>query len=207
MPRKAKVKRKTRETDISVEMNLDGRGDTDIKTPVPFFTHMLSSLSKHALFDLKIRAKGDIEVDLHHTVEDVGLILGEAFKEAVGDKRGIVRCGSSSVPMMDSLATAVVDISGRPYFKFNSTKDSFAVTGIFSKGPESMKEAFNMDLLQEFMKAFSNSAGIDLHITVPYGRDIHHAIESIFKALGRALSAAAAKDPRIKGVMSTKGRL
>lgn len=208
MARKAKLSRKTKETEITVEINLDGGGKGDIKTPIPFFDHMLTNFSRHGLFDLKIRAAGDIEVDLHHTVEDVGLTLGEAVKKALKDNSGIKRCGQSSVPMMDSLSTVVLDISNRPYFQFNSTKDSLTVThGIFSAVPEGMKEAFNMGLLQEFMKAFSNSAGIDLHITVHYGKDVHHAIESVFKALGRALSAAVAKDPRIKGVMSTKGKL
>ncbi|MBI5586764.1 MAG: imidazoleglycerol-phosphate dehydratase HisB [Deltaproteobacteria bacterium] len=208
MARKAKLSRKTKETEITVEINLDGGGKGDIKTPIPFFDHMLTNFSRHGLFDLKIRAAGDIEVDLHHTVEDVGLTLGEAVKKALKDNSGIKRCGTSSVPMMDSLSTVVLDISNRPYFQFNSTEGSFAVThGIFSAGPEGMKEAFDIGLMKEFMKALSNSAGIDLHITVHYGQDVHHAIESIFKALGRALSAAVAKDPRIKGVMSTKGKL
>lgn len=208
MARKAKISRKTKETEITVELNLDGSGRGDIKTPIPFFDHMLTNFSRHGLFDLKIRATGDIEVDLHHTVEDVGLSVGEAVKKALKDNSGIRRCGASSVPMMDSLSTVVLDISNRPYFKFTSSNRPPAIKKrVLSAGAEGMKEAFDLSLLNEFMKAFSNSAGIDLHITLHYGEDVHHAIESVFKALGRALSAAVAKDPRIKGVMSTKGKL
>lgn len=208
MARKASISRKTKETAITVELNLDGGGKGDIKTPIPFFDHMLANFSRHGLFDLKIRAAGDIEVDLHHTVEDVGLTIGEAVKKALKDNSGIRRCGVSSVPMMDSLSTVVLDISNRPYFKFTSVNRPPAVKKrVLSAGPEGMKEAFDLSLLKEFMKALSNSAGIDLHITLHYGEDVHHAIESVFKALGRALSAAVAIDPRIKGVMSTKGKL
>lgn len=206
MPRKAKVTRKTTEVDITLELNLDGSGSNDVKTSIPFFDHMLSLFAKHGLFDLKVRAKGDVEVDFHHTVEDVGLCLGEALKKAVGDKSGIRRYGSADVPMMDSLSSVVLDISGRPYFRFNSTKHSTAVM----KGEMSSKKGdlkFNMSLIKEFMTALSNGAGIDLHIINHYGSDFHHSAESIFKALGRALSMAVSKDPRIKGVMSTKGRL
>lgn len=195
MPRKAKVTRKTTEVDITLELNLDGSGSNDVKTSIPFFDHMLSLFAKHGLFDLKVRAKGDVEVDFHHTVEDVGLCLGEALKKAIGDKSGIRRYGSADVPMMDSLSSVVLDISGRPYFRFNSTEHSTAVM----KG--------EMSLIKEFMTALSNGAGIDLHIINLYGSDFHHSVESIFKALGRALSMAVSKDPRIKGVMSTKGRL
>ena len=209
MARKAKVARKTRETEIAIEVNLDGSGATDIKTPIPFFDHMLENFARHGLFDLKIRAKGDVHVDLHHTVEDVGITLGEAVKKALAGASGIKRCASSDVPMMDSLSTVVLDVSNRPYFKFTTTKDSFAVSKkvISSMIEGHVTDTFDMGLLQEFMKAFSNSAGVDLHITLHYGTDIHHAIESIFKAFGRALSAAVVKDPRIKGVLSTKGKL
>ena len=208
MARKARISRKTKETDITVELNLDGGGRGDIKTPVPFFDHMLANFARHGLFDLKVRAKGDTEVDLHHTVEDVGIALGEAVKKALKDNSGIRRCGTASVPMMDSLSTVVLDISNRPYFRFTPGNNPPAVKKrVISALPEGMKDAFGFDLLSEFMKAFSNSAGADLHITLHYGDDVHHAIESVFKALGRALSSAVAKDPRIKGVMSTKGRL
>lgn len=206
MARKASLKRKTTETDIAIEINLDGKGASDIKTPIPFFGHMLASFAKHGLFDLKLKAKGDVEVDLHHTVEDVGLCLGEAVKKALGTKAGITRCASSSVPMMDALSTVVLDISGRPYFKFNAAPDAAAITQrIF---PVNMtEEGFDFGLVEEFMTAFSNTAGVDLHVTLHYGKDIHHSIESVYKALGRALGSAVAKDKRIKGVLSTKGKL
>ncbi|MFQ5736380.1 MAG: imidazoleglycerol-phosphate dehydratase HisB [Thermodesulfobacteriota bacterium] len=207
--RKARVARKTRETDITVELKLEGNGDSDVKTPIPFLDHMLTNFARHGLFDLKVRAKGDIEVDLHHTVEDVGLTLGETLKKALGDNSGIVRCGAADVPMMDALATVVLDISNRPYMKFVTTNDSFAVSRkmVSAMIDGRMVDVFDLGLLQEFMKAFSNSAGVDLHITIHYASDIHHAIEAVFKALGRALSAAVAKNARIRGVMSTKGRL
>ncbi len=206
----SRVDRKTNETDIAVELNLDGGGTADIETPIPFFTHMLTNFARHGLFDLKLRATGDVEVDLHHTVEDVGLRIGEAVKEALGDKSGITRCADASVPMMDALATVVLDISARPNFRFHSTENSFAVTTksvSASVGSGSMKDAFNMGLAEEFMKAFSNSAGIDLHVTLHCGTDVHHSIEAIFKALGRALSKAVLRDERVKGVPSAKGSL
>ncbi len=209
MARKAKIARKTKETEITVELNLDGAGTGDIKTPIPFFDHMLTNLARHGLFDLKIRAKGDVDVDLHHTIEDVGIALGEALRKALRDNKGIRRCGSAEVPMMDAMASVVLDISNRPYFRFNVTKDSFAVSRrvISAMIDGRMMDTFDMELLKEFMKAFSNSAGVDLHVTLHYGDEIHHSIESIFKAMGRAMSAAVAKDPRIKGVLSTKGKL
>jgi len=206
MARKAKVARKTSETDITVEVDIDGKGTNDIKTPIPFLDHMLTNMSRHGLIDLKVRAKGDIEVDYHHTVEDVGICLGEAIKKAAGDKKGITRCGSSTVPMMDALATVVIDMSGRPYFRFNSSDDTAALTQrIF---PVSMsEEGLDIGLVREFMTAFANSSGADLHVTLHYGNDLHHSIESIFKAFGRALRESLGKDPRIKGVLSTKGKL
>jgi len=206
MARKAKVAVKTKETDIKIELTIDGKGVSDIATPNPFFSHMLSNFSRHGLFDLKLSAKGDVDVDYHHTVEDVGLRLGAAFKKALGGAEGIKRAGSASMPMMDSLASVTVDVSNRPYFRFNTTKES---AGLEKKSVFSDRKArvFDMGLLKEFLKAFSNSAGVDLHVTVLYGDDIHHAIEAVFKALGRALAAAVTKDPRIKGVLSTKGRL
>lgn len=208
MARKAKIARKTRETDITIEVNLDGSGKADVKTPLPFFDHMLANMARHGLMDLKVRAKGDIEVDFHHTVEDVGITLGEAVRKALGKNAGIKRCASSTVPMMDSLSTVVLDASNRPYFKFNQIKASFSVNEVYSsvKG-NTVEKTFDMGLMKEFMKALSNSAGLDLHITLHYGEDIHHAIESVYKALGRALGAATAIDPRIKGVLSTKGKL
>lgn len=206
MARKAKIARKTGETDITLEIDLDG-GSIDVKTPIPFLDHMLCNFARHGLFGLKARAKGDIEVDLHHTVEDVGIVLGEAVKKALKDPSGIRRCGSSSVPMMDSLSTVTLDISNRPYFRFNTTRESSPLLSeIFSVSTEG-RVSFSMALCEEFMRAFSNSAGVDMHVTLHYGAELHHSIESIFKAFGRALSAAVEKDPRIKGVLSTKGRL
>lgn len=208
--RKARIKRKTAETDITLEINLDGEGKSSIATGIPFFDHMLTLLARHGLFDLKVSCKGDIEVDFHHSVEDVGISLGEALKKALGDKGGIRRYGRADVPMMDSLSSVVLDISGRPYLKFNVGKNATAVSRkIYSAKREdgAVIDSFDMGLAEEFLKAVSNSAGIDLHVTLEYGTDIHHAIESIFKALGRALSVAVERNPRIKGVMSTKGKL
>lgn len=207
--RKARIARKTTETDITLELGVDGSGRADASTGIPFFDHMLCNFARHGLFDLKVRAKGDLDVDYHHTVEDVGLCLGEALKKALGDKTGITRCATSSVPMMDALSTVVVDISARPYLRLNIAKGAAAAAKkVYSAKREGIiTDTFDMALVEEFMKALSNSAGLDLHITLEYGRDIHHSIESIFKALGRALSAAAAKDARIRGVLSTKGSL
>lgn len=198
MPREATVKRKTAETDITLGINLDGHGQSGTKTGIPFFDHMLTLFAKHGLFDLKIKAKGDLDVDFHHTVEDVGITLGEAIRKALGDKKGIGRYGSSDVPMMDALATVTLDIGGRPSLMLSAPKAAYR---------PSRKEAFDMGLAEEFMKALSNTAGIDLHVTLHYGRDPHHSIEAIFKALGRALRQAVEKDKRMKGVPSTKGRL
>lgn len=206
MARKAKIARKTGETDITLEIDLDG-GRIDVKTPIPFLDHMLANFARHGLFGLRVRATGDIEVDLHHTVEDVGIVLGEAVKKALKDNSGIRRCGSSSVPMMDSLSTVTLDISNRPYFRFNATKESSPLLSEISSVSTEGRVSFSMTLAEEFMRAFSNGAGVDMHITLHYGKELHHSIESIFKAFGRALGAAVEKDQRIKGVLSTKGRL
>jgi len=209
MARTAKVVRKTKETEIELELDIESGEDSDIFTPVPFFTHMLDNFSRHGLFCMNLDVKGDVEVDLHHTVEDVGLALGEAFKEALGDKHGIRRCATASVPMMDALTSVVVDISGRPYFRFDTTRNSYSVAhkSVASVVGQNLEKAFDIDLTCEFLKALSNSAGLDLHVKLEYGRDVHHSIESIFKALGRALSGAVEIDKRIKGVPSTKGTL
>lgn len=195
--RTARVRRKTTETDITLELNLDGRGSYDVATGIAFFDHMLSLFSKHGLFDLKLKARGDIEVDAHHSVEDVGIVLGEAIKKALGDKAGIARYGSADVPMMDACATVILDLSDRPYLKY---RVKFPLRG-------QAKASFDPGLVEEFMRALSNSAGMDLHVSLSYGRDMHHSIEAVFKALARALGRAVAVDPRIKGVLSTKGRL
>ncbi|MBI5886169.1 MAG: imidazoleglycerol-phosphate dehydratase [Deltaproteobacteria bacterium] len=207
MQRTGTITCKTKETDIAVTLTLDGYGMGEIDTPIPFFTHMLTNFARHGLFDLKLLAKGDVDVDLHHTVEDTGLRLGEAFKAALGDASGIRRCASSSVPMMDSMASVVVDISNRPYLRFDASGAASAKKKICAAKGGSIDDAFDLDLTKEFLKALSNSAGLDLHVTLHYGEDVHHSIEAIFKALGRALAMAVLKDDRIKGVMSTKGRL
>jgi imidazoleglycerol-phosphate dehydratase len=206
MPRTATVSRKTTETDIQIELNLDGGGAVEVDTGIPFFDHMLNLFAKHGLFDINLRAKGDLEVDFHHTVEDVGLVLGQAVKKALKDKAGIRRYGSADVPMMDSLATVVLDLSDRPYFKFDMMKYDVA-DDTFGVNQKRRNDEFSMGLMEEFMQALANSAGIDLHIILHYGRDMHHSLESIYKALGRALGEAVTINPRITDVMSTKGKL
>jgi imidazoleglycerol-phosphate dehydratase len=194
--RKAKLKRKTKETDVTLELILDATGKHSIKTSIPFMDHMLSLMSKHGLMDLKLKAKGDLEVDDHHTVEDVGIVFGMALKEAIGKMKGIRRFGYASVPMDEALASVSLDISGRPYLVYNV---------IYPK--RSKIKNFDVDLVEDFLLAFVNNAGITLHANVPYGRNTHHMVEGIFKSLGRALGEAVSVDPRVKGVPSTKGRL
>jgi len=196
MSRKAQIIRKTKETDITVSLNLDGQGVYDIKTSIPFLDHMLSLFAKHGLIDLKIKAKGDIEIDYHHTVEDIGICLGDALKKTLGNKKGIKRYGNVTVPMDEAIASVTLDISERPYLVYKVVLPK-----------KSKIKNFDADLVEDFLQAFVSRSGVTLHIAVPYGRNIHHIIEAIFKALGRALSEAVRVDPRIKGVMSTKGRL
>ena len=196
MSRKAQIIRKTKETDITVSLNLDGQGLYDIKTSIPFLDHMLSLFTKHGLIDLKIKAKGDIEIDYNHTVEDIGICLGDALKKTLGNKKGIKRYGNVTVPMDEAIASVTLDISERPYLVYKVVLPK-----------KSKIKNFDADLVEDFLQAFVSRSGVTLHIAVPYGRNIHHIIEAIFKALGRALSEAVRVDPRIKGVMSTKGRL
>src|SRR3989337_1461305 len=196
MSRKAQVIRKTKETDIILNLNLDGKGVYDIRTPIPFLDHMLSLFARHGLFDLKIKAKGDIEIDYHHTVEDIGICLGDALKKALGTKAGIKRYGDATVPMDEAVASAAIDISDRPYLVYKAALPK-----------KSKIKNFDADLVEDFLQAVVSRSGITLHVTVPYGRNIHHIIEAEFKAIARALSDAVRLDPRIKGVMSTKGRL
>lgn len=193
--RKAVIQRKTAETDISLEINLDGRGEHRIDTTVPFLNHMLELFSKHGMLDLSLLARGDTEIDDHHLVEDIGICLGEAVKKALGKKEGISRYGYAVVPMDECLSSVAVDISGRPYLVWNAE---------FS---EQMIGKFNPHLLNEFFKSFSDHSGITLHIIVNYGRNSHHKAEAVFKAFARALSSAIKMDKRIKGVLSTKGSL
>jgi imidazoleglycerol-phosphate dehydratase len=191
--RTAKVERKTKETDIRLNINLDGEGKYAIDTSIPFLDHMLSLMSKHGLLDMKIKAKGDIDIDFHHTVEDIGIVLGKAMKEALGNMQGITRYGQASVPMDEALAMVSVDISGRPYLVYKV------------EIPKKSKiKNFDPDLIEDFLQAFASSSSITLHVISPYGRNTHHIIEAIFKALGRALRQAVAVDPRVKGVPSTK---
>jgi imidazoleglycerol-phosphate dehydratase len=194
--RTAKVQRKTKETDVRVSLNLDGRGNYTIDTTMPFLDHMLSLLSKHGLFDLRIKAKGDTDVDYHHTVEDIGIVLGKAVKQSLGTMRGIARYGQATVPMDEALASVSIDISGRPYLIYKVE---------FSK--RSKIKNFDPDLVEDFLQAFVSNSSITLHVETPYGRNTHHIIEAIFKALGRALRQAVSIDPRVKGVPSTKKRL
>lgn len=193
--RKAKIERKTKETKVFVEVNLDGSGKYRIKTGIPFFDHMLSLMCKHGLLDLNVKALGDLEVDMHHLVEDAGISLGRALNEALGKKECIKRYGASLVPMDESLCLACADISGRGYLVFNVPVK------------KRMKSGFDLELAEEFFRALSYNAAITLHINVMYGRNMHHIIESIFKAVGRVLGEAVRIDRRIKGVPSTKGRL
>lgn len=195
MGRTAKVERKTKETDISVAVDLDGSGKAEVETGMPFMNHMLDSFSRHGHFDIKIRAKGDLEVDYHHTVEDVGLALGQAFKEALGDKQGIRRFGEASCPLDETLAKVVVDISGRPYLSYNVKIRPGRVGD------------FDTDLPHEFYAAFANQLGMNLHIDVIRGENPHHIIEACFKAFARAIDMATQLDSRIQGVLSTKGSL
>jgi len=191
--RTAKIERKTKETDIKIAINLDGEGKYSIDTSIPFLDHMLSLMSKHGLLDMRIKAKGDIDVDYHHTVEDVGIVLGKAVKQALGDMKGISRYGQASVPMDEAIASVSLDISGRPYFVYKVE---------FPK--KSKLKNFDPDLIEDFLQAFVSSGNMTLHVVSPYGRNTHHIIEAVFKALGRALKQAVSLDPRVKGVPSTK---
>ncbi|MCX5718743.1 MAG: imidazoleglycerol-phosphate dehydratase HisB [Nitrospirae bacterium] len=194
--RTAKVERKTKETDIKVAINFDGEGKYAIDTSIPFFNHMLSLMCKHGIFDMRLKAKGDIDIDYHHTVEDIGIVLGKAVKQALGNMKGISRYGQASVPMDESLASVSLDISGRPYLVY---KVEF---------PKKNKiKDFETDLIEDFLQAFVSHSGITLHISIPYGRNTHHMIEALFKAFGRALKSAVSIDSRIKGIPTTKGKL
>ena len=194
--RVATVSRKTAETDISISLAVDGTGVSNIATGVAFFDHMLTLFAKHGLFDLSIKAKGDVEVDYHHTVEDVGLVLGQAFKKALGEKVGIRRYGFFILPMDESLARVVVDVGGRPHLEYRVDAKSAFVRD------------FNLVLVKEFCRAFSNALGANLHVELIYGEEPHHISEAIFKGLGRALDAATQIEPRAANLLpSTKGSL
>ena len=195
MGRSAEVERMTKETQIRIILDLDGTGKYDISTGIPFFDHMLILCAVHGLFDLTVNATGDLDVDHHHTVEDVGLVLGDVFNQALGGRKGIRRYGHAVTPMDEALASVTIDLSNRPYLVYN-------VAGMQGSG-----EHFDIGLAKEFFRAFANRCGMNLHINVHYGDNAHHVIESIFKATARALSEAACIDERITGVRSSKGAL
>ena len=193
--RKAKVERKTLETGVDIEFVVDGSGEHDISTGIPFFDHMLTHIARHGFFDLKVSATGDTEVDFHHSVEDIGICLGQAFKIALDGYKGIVRYGNALVPMDEALVSVAMDIGGRPHLVFNAKIERAKVGD------------FDTELVEEFLKAFSNHLGCNLHVNVMYGSNTHHIIEAIFKALAKALDAATMIDKRVTGVLSTKGKI
>ncbi|GAE88301.1 imidazoleglycerol-phosphate dehydratase HisB [Acetivibrio straminisolvens] len=195
MSRKSEISRKTGETDISLSINIDGSGKGNITTGVGFLDHMLNLFARHGLFDLDVKAKGDLEVDAHHTVEDVGIVLGQAINQALGEKKSIRRYGSSFVPMDETLVLVALDLSGRPYLVFDAELKCERLGNM------------ETELVEEFFRAVAFNAGITLHIKALYGSNTHHIIEAMFKAFGRALDDATRKDDRIEGVMSTKGIL
>ncbi|MDX1872775.1 imidazoleglycerol-phosphate dehydratase HisB [Mycolicibacterium sp. 120266] len=206
MSRRARVERKTKESDIVVEVDLDGSGRTDISTGVPFFDHMLTALGSHASFDLTVHAKGDIEIEGHHTVEDTAIVLGQALGQALGDKKGIRRFGDAFIPMDETLAHAAVDLSGRPYFVHTGEPDfmvSFTISGS-GAGPSA---PYHTVINRHVFESLAFNARIALHVRTLYGRDPHHITEAEYKAVARALRQAVEFDPRVTGVPSTKGSL
>ena len=193
--RSATVERKTRETDVRVEIDLDGSGEYEISTGVPFFDHMLESFAKHGLFDLRITAKGDLAVDTHHTVEDVGITLGQALREALGKAAGIRRFGTAVLPMSEAKVEVSVDVSNRAYLVYGVDLANDRIG------------SFDASLIQDFLYAFSQNAGLDLHVELRYGKNPHHVVEAIFKGTARALRDACERDPRVKGLPTVKGAL
>ena len=193
--RACEIARRTRETDIRLRLDLDGSGQWELDTGVPFLDHMLSHVAVHGLFDLEVHCAGDTEIDDHHSVEDIGIVLGQAFKEAIGEKRGITRYGSQFMPMDEALVLVVADLSGRPYLAYDVelTRDKVG--------------AFDTELVVEFLRALASNMGLTLHVKCFYGDNAHHIIEAVFKGLGRALGQAVARDPRRSGIPSTKGTL
>jgi imidazoleglycerol-phosphate dehydratase len=196
--RKVSVSRKTKETNINIMLNLDGRGRQKINTSIPFLDHMLKLFSLHSGFDLKISARGDCEIDEHHLVEDVGLVLGEAIKKALKNKKGIERYGNFLMSMDEALSYIVIDVSGRPYLRYNVKLNSDF---------KWLKKEFNYNLIKEFFRALASKAEITLHISLKHGSNNHHIAESIFKGFGRALAQAVNSNPKRKGIPSTKGKL
>ena len=195
LPRKASIVRKTRETDISLELSLDGSGQYEIETGVSFFDHMLESFSKHGMFDLRVRAEGDLDVDLHHTVEDVGIVLGQALREALGSAEGIRRYGQRVLPMAECKVEVSVDVSNRAFLVYRVELANDRVG------------SFDVSLVEDFLYALAQSAGLDLHVELRYGKSPHHVVEAVFKGLARALREALEIDPRGGGIPSVKGAL
>ena len=195
MSRKASIERNTKETEIKLNLNLDGTGYSDIETGVGFFNHMLDGFTRHGLFDLSVRVHGDLEVDDHHTIEDTGIVLGTAIKETVGDKKGIRRYGSCILPMDEALVLCAVDLSGRPYFSWDAEFTSEKIGDM------------STEMIKEFFYAISYTSGMNLHIKVLTGGNSHHVAEAMFKSFAKALDQAVAFDPRITDVLSTKGSL
>lgn len=194
--RKAKIERKTKETNVKISVNLDGSGDYKINTSIPFLDHMLSLMAKHGHIDINAEAKGDIEVDYHHLIEDIGIVLGEAIKKALGQKQSIRRYGEALTPMDESLVQTAIDLSGRPYLVYKVKPPK-----------ESTLKGTGMSIFEDFFRALTNHAGMNLHIILLYGRDQHHIFEAVFKSVGRALRSAVEIHPKAKGVPSTKGTL
>jgi len=195
MARTATISRTTKETEISVTLDLDGRGTHEIESGVPFLDHMLTQIARHGFFDLQVSARGDLEIDAHHTVEDLGICLGEAFKQALGNKSGVRRYGRGSMPMHEALAAVVLDFSGRPFLVYNVPL------------PKAQVGNFELELVEEFFTAFCNHAGANVHVNLAYGDNLHHIVEAVFKAFARALDEATQLDPRVEGVLSSKGTL
>lgn len=195
MTRTAMIERITSETKIRLSLDIDGSGRTSVCTSVPFLDHMLNLFTRHGLFDLQVEASGDIDIDFHHTVEDIGIVLGEAFRQALAGKQGIRRYGQAIIPMDETLVSAVADFSGRPYLVYNVPLPKVKIGD------------FDVELAREFFQAFANHGGMNLHINLMYGDNVHHIIEACFKAVARAVDMASQLDPRVEGVMSTKGVL
>ncbi|MFD1886967.1 imidazoleglycerol-phosphate dehydratase HisB [Paenibacillus wenxiniae] len=193
--RRAEISRKTNETNIQLALQVDGTGQAEIETDVPFLNHMLDLFTKHGHFDLNVKAQGDIEIDDHHTVEDIGICLGQTLREALGDKRGIKRYANVFIPMDEALAQVVIDVSNRPHFEYRA------------EYPSAQVGSFQVELVHEFLWKLALEARITLHVIVHYGKNTHHMIEAVFKALGRAIDEATSIDPRVTGVPSTKGVL
>lgn len=196
MSRSAEARRQTKETDVRVRIDLDGTGQAQIKTGIGFFDHMLEALARHAPYDLEVQAKGDLHIDAHHTVEDVGIVLGQAISQALGERRGIRRYADASVPLDDALARVVVDVSGRPYLAFHAEPPTWQKLG-----------DYDVALTPEFFRALVTHGGLTLHVDLLRGQNAHHVVEAVFKATARALGEATRIDPRVQGVPSTKGTL